>query len=241
MPKIENMMEKNIAGSSFGYSAIKPEKLEASEYTLVNIIVDKSGSVSQFRFELGDAINTVISSCKKNPRVENILVRVVYFNHELEEVHGFRMVADLESNYTVSTGGGTSLFDATYEAIGSTIDYANILTNDHFMEVNAINFIITDGEDQHSKLTVSAVKNKSEQILQNEELSGTISSILIGVNDTQCKSYLESFKDEAKLDHYMSLGDATPESLAKLAGFVSKSISSVSQSLASGQSIDLTF
>jgi uncharacterized protein YegL len=242
MPKLEEMIKNKISGSTFGYSAVKPEKLEASEYTLVNIIVDKSGSVSPFENELSEAVSTVIGSCKKNPRVENILVRVVYFNHELEEVHGFRAVADLvDTYYTVRAGGGTALFDAAYEAIGSTIDYANILTNDHFMDVNCVNFLISDGEDRHSKLNVSAVRNKVDEVTQNEELSGTIFTILIGVNDTQCASALQKFKDEAGLDHYLSMGDATPENLAKLAQFVNKSISSASQSLASGTSIDLTF
>lgn len=241
MPKIVDMMEKNIAGGTFGYSAVKPEKLEASEYTLVNIIVDKSGSVNPFERELGESISTVVDSCKKNPRVENIMVRVVLFNHELHEVHGFKMVSDLDPSYTVNTNGGTALFDATYEAIGSTIDYASILVNDHFMDVNAVNFIITDGEDRHSKLDISAVKNKVEEIKRNEDLSGSIMNILIGVNDTQCSSYLQRYKDEAELDHYLSIGDADASGLAKLAGFVSKSISSVSQSLASGSSIDLTF
>lgn len=241
MPKIEDMVKNNIAGGTYGYSAIKPEKLEATEYTLVNIIVDKSGSVSPFQQELSDAINTVINSCSKNPRMENIMVRVVYFNHCLEEINGFCPLKDLHDSYFVSTSGGTSLYDATYEAIGSSIDYANILTNDHYMEVNAINFIITDGEDLHSKLNVEAIKNKNEEIVKNEELSGSIVTILIGINDIDCHNYLDNFKTKAKLDHYMSLGDATPESLAKLAGFVSKSISSTSQSLANGKSIDLTF
>ncbi len=64
--------------------------------------------------------------------------------------------------------------------------------------------------------------------------------VLIGLFDpkdshaTQVKGYLKIFKDEAEIDQYVDAGDATPTKLAKLAEFVSQSISSQSQSLGSG-------
>jgi len=69
--------------------------------------------------------------------------------------------------------------------------------------------------------------------IQGEDIESLL-TILIGVNDNSYKSYLETFKDEANLSQYVSVGDATAQKLAKLAAFVSKSISSQSQSLGSG-------
>jgi hypothetical protein len=48
------------------------------------------------------------------------------------------------------------------------------------------------------------------------------------------KSYLDAFKRDAALDEYISAGDATAARLAKLAAFVSQSISSQSQALGTG-------
>jgi hypothetical protein len=45
---------------------------------------------------------------------------------------------------------------------------------------------------------------------------------------------LENFKNEAGIDQYINIGKADANTLAKLADFISKSISSQSQSLNSG-------
>lgn len=241
MPKIDDMINNEIVGTTFGYSAVKPDVLESNEYTLVNLVVDVSGSVQSFKTELEETVKTVVDACRKSPRVENILIRLVVFNRQLSELSGFVPAISMDTNVTLSPMGGTALFDATYSAIGATVDYAKTLVGEHFMEVNAINFIVTDGEDNSSAMNVQAIKNKVEEIAQSEELDGNITTILVGVNDSSCKTYLDHFKDEAGLDQYISLGNATANSLAKLAGFISKSISSVSQSLATGGSVDLTW
>jgi len=86
------------------------------------------------------------------------------------------------------------------------------------------------------------IKKGIQRVRGNETLLG-IRSVLIGVNDTEYKPELDDFKEKAGFDEYISLGDATPGKLAKLANWVSKSISSQSQSLASGapsQPVDFT-
>jgi hypothetical protein len=45
---------------------------------------------------------------------------------------------------------------------------------------------------------------------------------------------LERFQKEAGIDQFVDIGDATPQKLAKLANFVSQSISSQSQALGTG-------
>jgi len=53
---------------------------------------------------------------------------------------------------------------------------------------------------------------------------------------------LEQFKNEAGIDQFVSIGEATPAKLAKLADFISRSISSTSQALGTGNaSQPLTF
>jgi hypothetical protein len=55
---------------------------------------------------------------------------------------------------------------------------------------------------------------------------------------------LESFRKEAALDEYISVGDVTEGKLAKLAQFISQSVSSQSRALGSGgpsQPVDYKF
>ena len=67
-------------------------------------------------------------------------------------------------------------------------------------------------------------------------------TILVGINVDDCKDELNDFKDEANLTQFVDVGDATAQRLAKLANFVSRSISSQSQSLGQGgPSQQLTF
>jgi uncharacterized protein YegL len=60
-------------------------------------------------------------------------------------------------------------------------------------------------------------------------------SILVKVNvtDSLCSSKLDEFKDKGKFDQVIDVGDANSKNMAKLAKFVSKSISSQSKSLGS--------
>ena len=61
-------------------------------------------------------------------------------------------------------------------------------------------------------------------------------SVLIGVNVTNptLAAYLSSFKTDAGFTQYIELDNATAGKLAKLAEFVSKSISAQSQALGTG-------
>ena len=47
----DNTMEQinNLTNTSFGYSATRLNELGASEYTLVTLVVDQSGSVEGFQ------------------------------------------------------------------------------------------------------------------------------------------------------------------------------------------------
>jgi len=48
-------------------------------------------------------------------------------------------------------------------------------------------------------------------------------------------TYLQTVKDDCGFDQYVSIGKATPGRIAKLADFISQSISSTSTALSQGQ------
>jgi len=233
----------NIPNTPFSYSAVAPENLGEPEYTLVSFIRDKSGSVSPFDDEISKALNISLDACRKSPRSENLLVRAGAFNESLTEIHGFTELSKLPDYRGCNCNGGTSLFDAVYSALGATVAYANKLRSMDY-SVNAIIFITTDGQDNSSTFRAQEIKTLIDDLIQKEEI-GSITTVLIGVNDQgSLSTYLTDFKNEAGLTQYVSLGDATAGKLARLGGFISKSISSSSQSLASGTVVsvaDLTF
>ena len=222
--------------NQFQFSAIEMEKLDASEYTLVGICVDESSSVHSFKQALEDAMGTVLDSCQKHPRSENLLIRSTAFSsRDIREINGFTTLGAADkSMFVVQPNGMTPLWDATLESIDTVESYAQTLSDQDYF-CNGLVVVITDGcENSSSRVTrMSQITDAMAKIRKNESLE-SIKTILIGVNDADLMDELTEFKNEAGFDEYISISDANPSSLAKMANFISQSISSTSQSLGSG-------
>jgi hypothetical protein len=232
-----NMSTHTVGGSAYGFSARRIEDLGASEYTLGLIIVDVSGSVSGFRGEIEAAVKEVVRSCRHSPRADNMMLRLVIFDDTVTEVHGYKPLTECnEDDYTdvIQIGGMTALYDATYNGILSATQYGLALTKQDF-DVNAAVFVVTDGMDNRSKMDRRMVADAFQGGVTSESLESIV-SVLIGVNTQSggLNDYLRELKKEAGFTQYVSIGKATAKELAKLGGFVSKSISSQSQALGSG-------
>lgn len=229
----------NLPTGTYGYSAISldDERIGATEYTLVTIAVDVSGSVGGFKTEMEEAIKEIVASCSKSPRSDNLMIRIVTFDTRMSELHGFKLLADCDANdYTdcLTIGGATALFDAANNAIAATNDYAKKLGDNEF-DANAIVVILTDGDDNSSnEATAKTVKQTLQESVREESLESML-SILVGVGVggyPSIQQYLDDFKDEAGITQYVAIDNAS--TLAKLAKFVSQSISAQSQALGTG-------
>jgi hypothetical protein len=231
------MDDHQLAGSNYGFSAKRIEDLGATEYTIVAITADKSGSVDAFRLEIENCIKEIVKSCRHSPRADNLMMRLTTFDHNLEEIHGFRPLSECDvDGYTdcVRPGGMTALYDAGCNAVASATAYGKDLTESDF-EVNAIVFVITDGDDNRSTMTVPELKKQLEAAVQSEALESVV-SVLVGVNvqNPTLSHYLSDLSTQAGFTQYVELGDAKANTLAKLADFVSRSISAQSQALGTG-------
>ena len=230
---------------TFTFSAKKIEKLGASEYTLVTIVLDISGSVQGFAKQLRECVINTVNACRKNQRAEFLVVRFLTFNHEITEVHGFRELMDIDdAEYDeLHPDGFTALFDATYDAIGATLEYARLMTAKDY-DVNGAIYIVTDGMENHGRHRTIAsprmIKEKVSAAIQKEEIESLI-TILVGLHDPgdswgdQVQQALSEFQVEADLTKFIDVGDASPENLAKLVDWVSDSISSQSNHVGSNQ------
>jgi uncharacterized protein YegL len=247
MPKLMNSDTDTalVPGTSMQFSFTRPNDLEATEYTLATIVVDVTGSVHGFSKELLEAVKSIVRACRKSPRADNLLIRLVTFSTKITEIHGFIPLSSVnEDDYEELTCDGlTALYDATYECIGATLVYAKTLVDMDF-DVNGITFVITDGYDNASKQSSpNSVRTLVESARSKEDIESLI-TVLIGINsgDASYYAHLQNFKDEAQLNQFVDAGEATPGKLAKLAQFVSQSISSQSKALGTGgPSVPLTF
>lgn len=246
MPKLNDpSMEEYQNIGTFGFSAVKIDELGSSEYTLVNILVDASGSVAGFAIEMEAALKETIRACQLSPMADSLMIRIAKFNDSFEEVHGFKLLEKInldDYNGVMQCGGSTLLFDSVINAMEATTKYAESLFKSDF-KCNGLTVVITDGDDNRSKFGKDAVA-KSLQTAVTSEALVSLMSILVGVNVTSSfvAKYLSDFQKDAGFTQYVELKDASAKTLAKLAAFISKSISSVSTSLQTGgPSKSLTF
>jgi len=239
MPKLkDNLEEHALPTGSFGYSAAKLEDLGATEYTLVDLVVDVSGSVTPYKDNLEKTIQQIVQACKLSPRADNLMLRLVTFSDGLEEIHGYKLLENCNLSYydgVLRTGGMTALYDAAENSVLAQTDYAKKLSENDF-GVNSVCFILTDGMDNQSKSSEKEVGKALKNALQTEALESLV-TVLIGVGtkgDPAVSSYLDKFYKGAGLTQFVEVEKTDAKTLAKLAEFVSKSISAQSQSLGTG-------
>jgi uncharacterized protein YegL len=234
-----------LPNSHYGYSATRLDELGATEYTVVTIACDVSGSTYDFISDMESAIARIVQACKSSPRADNLLLRLVAFDDTLSELHGFKLLENCNlADYVriLRAGGSTALYDAAENAVSSTINYGRQLLAGDF-SANAILFVVTDGMDNASRLPAGKVKEALAKAVTSEALESMV-SVLIGVNvqDPEAGRYLRQFQVEAGFTQYVELDKADARTLARLAQFVSRSISAQSQALGTGgQSQSLVF
>lgn len=228
----DTLMQGQVNG--FSFSAVRPETLGATEYTLVTLVLDKTGSTAAFAGELHKIKRAVAQACRKSARADFLMLRVVEFNSQVDEVHGFKPLADIDpAGYTQpACTGVTALNDAVFSAIAATNAYAKTLSDQDYL-ANALVVVATDGDDNHSATTPADVRRELQKGVSGEVLE-SLRTILVAVNAGVFAPKLQAFQQAVGIDQYVDIGDATAQRLAKLADFVSRSISAQSQSLGTG-------
>lgn len=248
----DNLEVDDFGGTStFQFSGVSVDVLEANSYTLATLVLDMSGSVSSYYAQLKTMIKSVIETLRdpRAPFADNILLRLVTFNGRVYEEHGFLPLTSINVDGYDSINapsGLTSLYAACVNAAEAVQTYGmNLMQQDY--EVNAINFIVTDGgdNDRSGQFTSQSVLQLTKQ-LETAEAVESCRSILIGMNTKygSVKQELTQFHKEGGFDQYLDIEDATPENMGQFGSFVSKSISMQAQANGSGAAstpVDLTF
>lgn len=247
MPRFdEQMLSMKVPGTHFGYTGTRLADLTgATEYTLCTIVLDESGSTEFFKRDMEKCIQEIVKACRYSPRADNLMLRLVAFGTNYREIHGFKLLQscnpdDYDGCY--HSAGSTALYDSACDAIEATKDYAKQLSDNEYL-CNACVFVLTDGDDNASKFNANNVKDSLAKCVSSETLESLV-SVLVGVNiqSSVIQKFLEDFHKIAGFTQFVELKDASEKTLAKLAAFVSKSISSQSQALGTqAPSQSLTF
>lgn len=232
------------AAGTFQFSGTKLEKLIESEYTLVTLVVDRSGTTFPFADKLMEMVKMTVGACQKHDRSDLLMLRFLEFSSSVTEVHGFKLLNDIDVNdyQPFNPSGTTALYNATLDAIGATVEYANHLDKKDY-DINGCIYVVTDGLNNVLPVTPKMIKDKQAEIIKSETGLESLLTILIGLQDPQVQGddmsdevikELEMFQREANLTKFINAGDATERKLAHIAEWVSQSVSSTSQVIGSG-------
>lgn len=240
MPQLGSTEDlQQVTLGNFQYSAAKINTLGATEYTLATIASDVSGSVAGFKTELEIALKASVDMCLLSPRVDNLMLRHLQFASAVEESLGFTLFSKIDTarfDNCLKVGGATALNDAVLNAVTATANYAENLVKADF-NVNGLVVVITDGCNWNEFATVQQVKDSIIAARKAENLE-SLTVIVVGVNiDPSVDATLKKWIADIGLDintDYIALKDASKKTLAKLAKFISQSISASSQALGTG-------
>lgn len=239
----DNMEDFEGVNGGFRFSGVSIDELEESEYTLGHLIVDITGSVSGWEDKLKRVIQESVKGCRRAPRADNLLVRVTTFAEDVKEIHGWKPLSQIDeiNDYPdLYPGGLTALFDASIEALEAMDGYAAKMQEPpNYYSANGVAIIVTDGDNNRGNvLDPAVVGEKLQQVTRSEHLESLI-VILVGVNvtDGRCKIKLQEFRDEAGLTKYINIDEVNDKTMAKLAEFISSSVSDTLDNLGTGDSL----
>lgn len=217
---------------NFKFTAVAPDAIETDMVTQVLIVVDVSDSVRGFVRDLEKCIDKIIEACKLSPNHDQLHIRVLAFSDDVMEITGFLPIASHTTfENRLQTYNMTALVKATLDGLSSIQGYAQALKKSDYLS-NAVMVIITDGVDNRSQPhKVEDIRDLVVKMIERERAVDHLQTILVAVNAADCVDYLKKFREDAKIDQFINLGDVTPRKLAKLAAFVSTSVSSSSKAL----------
>lgn len=201
---------------------------DTSHIIMFIAVIDKSPSIHHYEDSMNTATTELFMQEFKNCHRKNeIVVKCIQFNEDVDHVSGFQPVLSLKDDYLVThnCGRSTALYKAVWEALNAAEQYRKDL-EDQGIIVRTNIFIITDGEDREDDGTYAKkVRDKVVALRSNEAWikSFTITMLGVGQENIFRQSCITMGLNP---DLCLSTIGATSKELREKMGVVSQSVSS---------------
>lgn len=211
-----------------GAAGMDAEDIQASEVTLITLVLDASTSIHDRNLEQAvcEGEKQMLDAFAGSKEKDAVLVALWTFHSDAIVHHGYVPVDDatrLVPGKDYVTEGCTHLYDTFLDSCAANVAYAQRL-RDAGTPVRSLVVVVTDGEDVGSKRPARACKRLAEDLLKSEQFI----LAFVGVGD-DC-----DFKATAKSMGFpdgcvLVQKDATPSGLRRAFQMVSKSAIRASQ------------
>lgn len=155
-----------------GAAGMDVEDIQASDVTLITVLVDQSSSIGYSNLEgaVRDGYNSLLDSFGGSRQKDSILVALWLFNDQQTVTHSYVPVADATrlDQWNYRSSGGTSLYDTWLDALAANVAYAQRL-RDGGTPCRSIVVVLTDGEDSTSTRRESDCAKLGRDLLASEQ------------------------------------------------------------------------
>ena len=210
-----------------GASGRHVDDIQASEVTLVTVLIDSSSSIAEARLSTSviEGQNLLLDAFAGSKEKDAVLSALWTFAGAAVEMHSYIPVDDAlrlnDKNYRPA--GSTHLYDTYCDAAGANVAYAQTL-RDAGTPVRSIIIVITDGEDCGSKRPARVCRKISEDLLKSEQFHLAFIGVGKGVDFIKVAKSM-GFNDGSILVQT----DTTTQALRAAFAMVSKSAIRASQ------------
>lgn len=233
MTETESSDLLTLSGTGYHFTAILPENIKTDAICLASVLIDTSSSMDGEEQNLERCFEQAIQACDKAPNRDGIFIRITSFASTVKELRPF--IPPSPTPLKIHIGGMTALGRGILDSLRSTTQYAKVLSQGDY-RCNAILIILTDGEETVDKPEQAVdMVQKELQTIRTEETLDSVLIILVGFRPSVGVMKTQQDFANAIGARYIPLQDVNPQKLAKLANFVSQSISSQSKQIGTGQ------
>ena len=162
-----NMGTVVVAGAA-GRAA---EDIEASDVTLITVVIDDSGSMYGNEKAVVDGMNLLVDTFANSKERDSVLFAQWRFSDKIQVVHSYLPIPDVKRLTTAdyqANGCSTRLYDAWCDALAANIAYAQSLRNSG-TNVRSIVVVLTDGENNAGSRNVGDCARISADLLRSEQ------------------------------------------------------------------------
>lgn len=162
---VANLDETVLAGC-LGTGA---DDLDATEATLVCVVLDMSGSMEPWRDAVVDAYNAMLEALRGAKGASAIVLSTWTFADTPALVSAFRPVAAQPplGRRDYDPGGTTALFDTLLGCMTGLVAYGQQLA-DNGVPSKRILFVLTDGDDNASRARAADVRTAAQALVAHE-------------------------------------------------------------------------